>query len=308
MPDLPDCDVEHTSRAQRRTDEQIARVASRQGGVVHRRQLIALGLTAREIGHRIETGRLRVVYRGVYAVGHDAIPVRGRLCAALLLAPCPRGLSYRTATALHKLIPSMPPFIDVTVTTCRPRNRHDVVFHKATSLELTTVHGLPVTTVARTLQDLAATRPEPEVRTALNQAFVQRLITPDELHARTGPGAGTLRRLAGLAPTRSQLERRFLRALRDDSALPDPVTDHPIGRYIADFYWPDHGLIVETDSRRYHGGPIAFTHDRVRDAELAIRDLVVIRVTDEQVDHDLPATLDRLRRWFDGPGRRRRAA
>ena len=78
--------------------------------------------------------------------------------------------------------------------------------------------------------------------------------------------------------------------LSADDSIPDPVTDHPLGRYIADFYWPDHGLIVETDGR-------------IRDAELAIRDLVVIRVTDDQVDHDLPATIDRLQRWFDGPGR-----
>ena len=66
------------------TDERIARVASRQGGTISRRQLLRLGLTAREIEHRVKTGRLRVIYRGVYAVGHDAIPVRGRLFAALL--------------------------------------------------------------------------------------------------------------------------------------------------------------------------------------------------------------------------------
>ncbi len=61
------------------------------------------------------------IYRGVYAVGHDAIPVRGRLFAALLLAGRTGALSHRTAAALHKLIPSMPPFIDVTVTGRRAR-------------------------------------------------------------------------------------------------------------------------------------------------------------------------------------------
>ncbi|HYI18496.1 MAG TPA: DUF559 domain-containing protein [Solirubrobacteraceae bacterium] len=288
------------SSSQRRTDQQIARIASRQGGTIARWQLLRLGLTANDIQYRITIGRLRVIHRGVYAVGHDAIPVRGRLFAALLLARPERGLSHAAATALHKLIPSVPPTIDVTVTAGRPRDRPGVVFHKAATLELTTKHGLPVTSVARTLQDLAATD-SPHLRKAVNQAFVKRLVTPDELRRRTGPGAAILKRLAGLAPTRSGLERRFLAALAETS-LPAPIKEHPLGRYVADFYWPEHGLIVETDGRHYHGGPVAFVDDRIRDAELAVRDLVVIRVTDEQVDHDLPATIDRLERWFAGPG------
>ena len=162
-----------------------------------------------------------------------------------------------------------------------------------------------MTTVARTLQDLAASRPEHEVRKALNQALVQRLIRTDQLVDRSGPGAAVLKRLAAIAaPTRSGLERAFLAALRH-SPIPEPVTDHPIGRYVADFHWPEHGLVVETDGWRAHGGPIAFVDDRIRDAELAIRDIVVIRVAEEQVASDLPATIDRLRRWFAGPGARR---
>jgi very-short-patch-repair endonuclease len=70
-------------------------------------------------------------------------------------------------------------------------------------------------------------------------------------------------------------------------------------------YSPDHRLVVETDGWHTHGGPIAFVDDRIRDAELAIRDVVVIRVSDEQVDHDLAATIGRLERWFSGPGRGR---
>ena len=283
-------------------------MASRQGGTISRRQLLRLGLTATQIRDRIRSGRLRVIYRGVYAVGHDAIPVRGRLFAALLLAGPTGALSHRTAAALHKLIPSMPPFTDVTVTASRPRNQKDVLFHRTTTLEVTTRHGLPVTTVARTLQDLAATRPEREARKALNQALVHRLITPDEIARREGPGSKVLKDLARItAPTRSGLERRFLRAI-EASAIPKPVKEHPIGRYIADFYWPEHRLVVETDGWHTHGGPIAFVDDRIRDAELAIRELVVIRVTDEQVAHDLPATMDRLERWFAGPGASRQAS
>jgi len=294
------------SHPQRATDERIARVASRQGGTIARWQLLRLGLSATQIRDRIRSGRLRVIYRGVYAVGHDAIPVRGRLFAALLVAGPDSGLSHTTASGLHKLVPSMPPFVEVSVTGRRaPRNRRDLTFHAVRTLEITTKHGLRVTTVARTLQDLAAARPEAEVRKALNQALVHRLVTADEIARRSGPGAAVLQRLTRTAaPTRSGLERRFLAALRA-SAVPEPIKEHPLGRYVADFYWPDHGLVVETDGWHTHGGPIAFVDDRIRDAELAVRDLVVIRVSDDQVDHDLPATIDRLERWFNGPGARR---
>jgi very-short-patch-repair endonuclease len=277
MRERSDVHVDPNRRGRRATDERIARVASRQAGTIARWQLLRLGLTAREIELRVKTGRLRMA-----------------------------ALSHRGAAALHKLVPSKPPCIDLTVTGRRaPRNRQDLRFRRATTPETTTRHGLPVTTAARTLQDLAATRPEAEVRKALNQALVQRLIRTDQLVDRSGPGAAVLKRLARTAaPTRSILERRFLKALRDFT-LPEPVKEHPLGRYQADFHWPGHGLVVQTDGWHTHGGPIAFVDDRIRDAEHAIRGLVVIRVTDEQVDHDLPATTDRLRRWFAGPGARR---
>ena len=134
---------------------------------------------------------------------------------------------------------------------------------------------------------------------------MHRLVSAEDLRDRSGRGARVLRELARTAaPTRSGLERRFLAALRA-STVPEPIEEHPLGRYVADFHWPEHGLIVETDGWHVHGGPVAFVDDRIRDAELAVRDLVVIRVSDEQVDHDLPATIDRLERWFSGPGRRR---
>jgi very-short-patch-repair endonuclease len=199
----------------------------------------------------------------------------------------------------------MPALLDVTVTGSRPRHQRDVRFHHTKHLDLARKHGLPLTTPLRTLQDLAATRPRHEVEKAINEALVLRRVTTDALVACTGPGAKVLRDIAGDAsPTRSRLERRFLAALRR-SCLPEPVTEHPIGRYVADFCWPAHRLVVETDGWGAHGHRLAFERDRVRDAELAIRDLVVIRVTERQVDEDLPATVNRLERWFSGPGLRR---
>jgi Transcriptional regulator, AbiEi antitoxin len=110
--------VEHTICAQRANDpddEVIAALASRQGGVVARKQLLARGISARSIGHRSKIGRLRVIHRGVYAVGHDAILIRGRLCAALLVAGLGAALSHRTAAYVLALAPSMPQFVEVAL-------------------------------------------------------------------------------------------------------------------------------------------------------------------------------------------------
>ena len=75
------------------------------------------GLAAKEIDYRLSIGRLRVVHRGAYAVGHDAIPIRGKLCAALLVAGPGSALSHRTAAHVLALLPSMPPFVEITTTT-----------------------------------------------------------------------------------------------------------------------------------------------------------------------------------------------
>ena len=107
----------HEFRSTHLPDEAIARIASRSGGVVDRAQLAALGLTRGAIDHRIRVGRLRRFHHGVYAVGHEAIQVRGRLVAGLMAAGPGAALSHRTAAALWKLIPSLPPFVEVTTTT-----------------------------------------------------------------------------------------------------------------------------------------------------------------------------------------------
>jgi hypothetical protein len=160
-------------RATDPSDEVIARFANRQGGVVSRTQLVARGITARSIERRLEAGRLRAIYRGVYAVGHDAIPIRGRLCAALLVAGPDSALSHRTAAYVLTLLPSMPPFVDVTTTNHRRRNRPGLAFHHAASLETRRKHGLSVTTPIRTLSATAPTARPAAPRTCIPQSGVE---------------------------------------------------------------------------------------------------------------------------------------
>jgi hypothetical protein len=252
---------------------------------VSRAQLIALGLAPTDIAYRIKIGRLRLIHRGVYAVGHDAIPARGRLVAGLLVAGPGAALSHRSAAHLLALLPSMPPFVEITTTTHRRRSRPGLAFHHARSLEATSRFGLPVTTPLRTLRDLATTRPHHELERAASEALVLKLVTHDELRAHGG-------RLASLivAATRSGLERAFLKAVLK-AGLPTPVTNHRIGPYTVDFYWPSHRLVVETDGARYHDHELARRRDRRRDGELQLRGCSVLRV--DEVDAGL-ATVARF--------------
>src|SRR5215218_8421584 len=94
----------------------IAGVASRQGGVIDRAQLDALGVGRGAIRYRADEGRLRRMYEGVYAVGHEALQLRGRLVAALLVAGPGAALSHRTGAFLDRILPSMPLFVEVSVT------------------------------------------------------------------------------------------------------------------------------------------------------------------------------------------------
>jgi hypothetical protein len=284
----------HGQRAKDPPDEGIAALANRQGGVVSRAQLEALGLERGSIEHRVRIGRLRVVHRGVYAVGHDAIPIRGRLCAALLVAATHSALSHRTAAYLLTLLPSMPAFVDVTTTGRAPRNRPGLVFHHAKALEATTRHGLPVTTPIRTLRDLAATRPHAEVERAASEALVLKLITKHDLTNQHGPGAAVLASLVstGIGPTRSRLERAFLKAVLK-FGLPEPLVGHRIGPYTVDFFWPSHTLVVETDGDRYHTHALAIPRDRAKDAALRLLGCTVLRVPEDELP-DAPATVARF--------------
>lgn len=268
-----------------------------------RAQLAALGLGRGAIEVRLRAGRLRPIHRGVYAVGHDAIPVRGRLVAALLVAGRGGALSHGTAAHLLSLTPSMPAFVEVTTTSRPPRNRAGARFHRTTTPLGTTVrHGLPLTTPLRTLRDLAATRPKAEVERACSEALVRRLVTEAQIAAQRGPGAAVLRGLVagGVAATRSELERRFLRAVAG-AGLPRPLVNHRIGPYVVDFAWPEHRLVVETDGARFHDHALARRRDRARDAELQLRGWIVLRAGWEEPD----AVAARVARLLSLPASRR---
>jgi len=250
---------------------------------VARRQLLALGLDATGIDYQVRIGRLVGVHRGVYAVGHAALSDRAYMRAALMAAGPTAVLSHRTAAALWRILPSMLPFVEVTVTRKGPRSREGLAIHTTTNPPESRTHqDLPLTAPLRTLQDL----PKHERPRAASEALVLRLVTEAQLVR-----AGLLTN--DTAPTRSELERRFL-SLLGRSGLPRPVVNQHLGRYRPDFLWPEQRVVVETDGRDVHGHPRAFKRDRSRDADLAARGYVVVRVTWRQLEDEPLLVVARL--------------
>ena len=151
--------------------------------------------------------------------------------------------------------------------------------------------GIPTTTVARTLLDLAEELPARAVERALAEAEVRRLLTRDELDAlvERSPGrrgAATLSAILARdlhAPTRSELEGRFL-AFVAERGLPTPLVNQRVHGYEVDFHWPEARVVVELDGFAYHGTREAFERDRERDAVLQAYGWRVLRVTYRQFD------------------------
>lgn len=292
-----------TKRAPRPVDEAIARLAARQHGVVSRPQLLALGLGAGAIKHRVELGRLQVLHRGVYAVGHRALRREAWWMAAVLAAGPDAVLSHRSAAELWRIRGTSRARIDVIVP-CHRRSTARLDLHRVEVQldEVTIEDGIPVTTPARTLLDLAAVVSQEHIQAAFNEAEVQRLTSPtslDALVARYPRRAGIRainavltqhRAIAAPIPTHV-LERRLL-TLLDAHNLPRPQINRLSDSGELDATWPEQRLIVECDGFATHGTRRAFEADRARDRELVVAGWRVIRITWRQLA-DEPETIAR---------------
>jgi hypothetical protein len=295
-------------------DREIAALAARQHGVVARGQLLGLGIDDNAIAYRIRTSRLHRLHRGVFAVGHSVVGIRGRWMAATLACGPDAALSHAAAGALWELRRSAAVLIDVTVPATARRKHPGLRVHTARGLhaEVTMHVGIPVTTPARTILDLAATLQRRPLERVLDSAENARLtdVASLEALARAHTGhRGASRLLAaldahepGTTLTRSVLEERFL-ALCRDHGLPRPLVNHDVAGRERDFVFPAQRLVVETDSWQHHHSRAAFEDDRRRDAILLRAGYRTLRVTHHQLTHDphdvaltLHAVLDADRR------------
>ncbi|HEX5621510.1 MAG TPA: type IV toxin-antitoxin system AbiEi family antitoxin domain-containing protein [Solirubrobacteraceae bacterium] len=264
----------------------IAALADAQHGVVARSQLLVRGLTVRQIGRAIEARRLNTVHRGVYAVGHQVLTREGRWMAAVLATG--GVLSHATAAAAWDLRPTSSPLIHVTVAgdTGRARRRN-VRVHRSTTLaprDTTTHRGIAITTPARTIIDLARTLTGRPLEQLVDLADQRGLIDFDDLRAATPASLKAVLSRYSPAPTRSELEERFLR-LCDTHGLPRPETNTRIEGIEVDFVWRDKRLIVEVDGYRYHRSPGVFESDREKDVVLGAKGWRVLRFTWAQVEN-----------------------
>jgi very-short-patch-repair endonuclease len=295
----------HEQSAKRSAESRIAGLADRQHGVVTRRQLLAMGVGRGSIDWRVGT-RLHPVHRGVYAVGHSALTREGRWLAAVLACGPHAVLSHRSAAALWGIRPSAAAAVEVAVaTSVGRRHRRGIAVHRTRALpqsELTELAGIPLTTLARTLLDLAVVLDRRGLEKAIDDAERLGLFDLTSIHAafRSHPGRHALARALerGAEPivTRSELEEHFL-TLCERQDIPRPKVNARVGRFEVDFLWPNRRLIVETDGRASHETRAAFERDRARDAELTANGYRVVRFTYRQVERNagrVAALLTRL--------------
>lgn len=295
------------------TDFAAAELAARQHGVIARVQLRATGMGDGAIEHAVRTGRLHRVFRGVYAVGHSNVGEYGRLRAAILACGDGAVISHRSAAALLKLLDKGPAVIDVIPPGERGRGIDGIRFHRvrAPRLEETgTVDGIPCTSPARTLVDLAGTVGDWTLRSAFERAAQRRMLDIPAIEAAADPGRRGVRSLLALvdewrsaAPIakkgrlKSPLEAKVLPLLVRRN-LPTPLLNAPVaienGRIEVDFLWPDHRFVVEADSRDFHSTPVAFERDRWRDRELMRAGYATLRVTHLQAEKEAAAIADTI--------------
>ena len=283
-------------------DRAIARIASRSHGVVSRAELRTAGVTPEQIRQRLRKGALIGVRRGVYRVGHQAPSREAHYMAAVKACGDRAALCGRAAAHLWGLIKGPPPQPEVLAPVRRLvpgilTRRSSVL----TSRDVTAWHGIPVTSVPRTLVDLASSLPEPSLARACHEAGVQYRTTPAQVSDVLGrlPNARGRTKLdrvlhGNVKVTLSRLEDRFLALIRKEK-LALPETNRPAGGRRVDCRWPDHRLTVELDSYRFHNSRHSWEQDRLREREARARGDAFRRYTWTDVSEDPGFMLEELR-------------
>jgi very-short-patch-repair endonuclease len=281
-------------------------LVDRQHGTVARRQLLEMGLPARQIERRIASGRLHPVWRGVYAVGRPQLGQLGRWMAAALACGPEAALSHGSAAALWGFGEEPRERIEVSVPTAAPRRRPGICVHRRAVLlpeELTVHEGIPVTNPVRTLID-EATRLRPiQLERAVNEADKLDLVDPETLRAALERYPGQ----PGVVPLRAILDRRTFRLSDSDlelhfrplaraAGLTEPQTKTWVNGFEVDFHWPELGIVVEADGLRYHRTPSQQARALLRDQTHLASGLLPLRFSHAQVCFEPRHVRDTLRR------------
>ena len=308
-------------------DQALATLAEGQHGVFDLDQLRNLGLSPRAVGARAATGRLHRIHQGVYSlVPERLLSWEGRRMAAVLACGPDAVLSHRSAAELHGLVNRGGKWIDVTVPKRSSRQHEGIRLHRSTTLmpnDVTETNGIRCTTIARTLLDLGEVMPRRSIERACDQAdamreFDRRALDDQIARNPTRRGATVLRSVldehyVGSTMTASEFEEAMV-AFCDAWGYPKPRVNYWIclddgGPAIkADFAWPEHKVIVETDGVETHLTRQAFERDRRKDLRLHAAGWRPARVTPQRLKHE-PELIDRtLSALIPKPSQRRHAA
>ena len=285
-------------------DTRVAQLAAQQWGVLAVEELRACGLSRKEVMGRVRSGHLHPLFRGVYAVGHTNLQLEGHFLAAVKACGPNAVLSHFSAAALYGLVRWDDRYPEVTVADTTPRTHRGIRTHRTKAPDRTRHKGIPVTTPARTLIDLAATLHYRPLRRAVREAqrnlvtIRQILDTVDRLGPRRGTATLTKILATGHAPTRSELEDAVLDLLLK-GGLKHPHVNVPLRignrRIIPDFRWPEQRLVIEADGAEWHDNKLAREDDAEKQALLEARGERVLRVTWKQTVARRSETLARIR-------------
>ena len=285
----------------RTVEQELARIASRDQGTVARRELIPLGVTDNEIRTRVAKGTLIPQYRGVWRVGHCAPSREATYMAAVKAGPEDSLLRGPPAGHAWGLVKGKRPAPEiVSRSACRVLGLRAVRCRGLGTKDGTRWKGIPITTVPRTLVDLAAVFPLDALARACHEAGVLHRTTPGQVKqvlARRpkSPGAAKLWLImAGDEPvTLSKLERGFVKVVRREG-LPLPITNKPAGSKRVDCRWPEHNLTVELDSYRFHNSYYSWDQGYRREREARARGDEFRRYTWSDVFEDSTYMLSEL--------------
>lgn len=292
-------------RAKVRTHERLAELAADQYGIVTGVQLVKLGYSASAISRAEASGRLHRIHREVFAVGHPGPPPHGRCLAAVFARGEGALLSYRSAGWLWGLEPALEQPIEVSVR-WRGHGRSPLHLHHCPALrpeDTDSNEGIPVTAVPRTLLDIASVVPRWRLERAVERAermdqlelpAVEKLLNDVLGHA----GRGKLRAALDLSSepgfTRSRGEKQMLRLVRE-AGLPRPKVNLFIEGFELDFYWEAERFAVELDSWDAHRTRKSFESDPLRQEELKLAGIEMIRITGRRLKRNPEQVAEHLK-------------
>jgi hypothetical protein len=280
----------------------VRELAGRQFGNLNRRQLVDFGLGLGAIKARVRNGTLITRYPGVYSIAPPRTDPPALIAAAVLAGGPDAVASHASAAWLWGFLAHYEPPPEISLPTGDRRPRH-ILTHRCPSLQprdVTHQHGVPTTTRARTLLDLAPRLPATQLTRLVNDQRRDgrlRLTALNDIIARNPlhPGTKLLRPFVQdpRNPTDSPFEDDFLSFVKQ-YGLPVPQTNVWLHGRKVDVFYPEANLIVELDGREFHNDQDAFRDDRERDTENLKHGLTTMRMTKDRLEHTPGHEAERL--------------